>query len=641
MPHSLPHKLSSTQQHFSKQRGGQRARNLKHFKETLHSLSGNDPIALISAYLQTPTGRRLVPVLWNTLEGSKLSSIASRVLEQHKQAPRQDRKRWLSILASVFTREELSSLGFSFSTSQFQKAHSFDPEVRAIRMTGKKRKPENSLEKETQELIKEHGYKRSRPSPNRTILIRGSETGQKERVAVRYLEDSKSSLFTEFKTTYSTVKVSNLLLYFTETTDSFKVSESSYRKYLPKELKKAKKETDKCPVCEQGKSYKRSLEKLLQNPEGDCSKITTLVSELKVVQIHQNLKTKQSAAFKKQKESLKEHEAIMILDFKENLKLGGGPVEVSSVFYSKVQRTVFTIALITKSLNREQYHYFDFVSDILTHNTAFVIDCVNSLFNSKVFTDYNIKRISVWTDGGPAHFRTLEYCYFMDDLKGRGVFEKVEWNYFIEYHGKNICDSHFAHISGIIKEFERQGTITSTDHLIQVLRTGFRKMFDNSAIRDSVRKKPQNSASVVTVFHYCNPSTKSTSHQLQIKNFKCWYSFQSTDTGVIVATFAGDEDGHLVPRKYKQIKYSIPEKRGTPVQNATVSLATYQKRANIRQRIVNEHKEDEMEEEDDEEMHQEAVDEEEDVLQFGVVPMEVDVAEATPAEFMEIETYSH
>jgi len=52
----------------------------------------------------------------------------------------------------------------------------------------------------------------------------------------------------------------------------------------------------------------------------------------------------------------------------------------------------------------------------------------------------------------------------------RNICDKIYWNYFIEYHGKNFCDAHFAIISKIIVNYEtNQGDIKNTSHLIQIL----------------------------------------------------------------------------------------------------------------------------------------------------------------------------
>ncbi len=59
----------------------------------------------------------------------------------------------------------------------------------------------------------------------------------------------------------------------------------------------------------------------------------------------------------------------MLMDFKENIKIGGSPREVGAVFYSKSQRIIFCATVITKN----DYHFFDFISEDLSHDTFFII----------------------------------------------------------------------------------------------------------------------------------------------------------------------------------------------------------------------------------------------------------------------------
>ena len=106
------------QQPFSKQSGGQYNRNLKLFKVCLTHLSGNEPAFFLVSYLNTPTGRKLGMELMN----SKLKSVLLQILEHHKYAPSKNKKIWLSIIAPIFTRNELKEFGFKFSTNQFTKA---------------------------------------------------------------------------------------------------------------------------------------------------------------------------------------------------------------------------------------------------------------------------------------------------------------------------------------------------------------------------------------------------------------------------------------------------------------------------------------------------------------------------------------
>ena len=59
------------------------------------------------------------------------------------------------------------------------------------------------------------------------------------------------------------------------------------------------------------------------------------------------------------------------------------------------------------------------------------------------------KGLIVWTDTG-THFRCAELAYYLlEELKQERV--SVNWNFFVEKHGKNQRDQHFSSISNFIK----------------------------------------------------------------------------------------------------------------------------------------------------------------------------------------------
>jgi hypothetical protein len=60
--------------------------------------------------------------------------------------------------------------------------------------------------------------------------------------------------------------------------------------------------------------------------------------------------------------------------------------------------------------------------------------------------DQNFKAGIFWMDGGP-HFKNLELFNYFQGWKNRKIFTDVEWNFFVENHGKNPYDSRFSLIS--------------------------------------------------------------------------------------------------------------------------------------------------------------------------------------------------
>ena len=48
-----------------------------------------------------------------------------------------------------------------------------------------------------------------------------------------------------------------------------------------------------------------------------------------------------------------------------------------------------------------------------------------------------------------------------------------EWNFFVEGHGKSICDTHFSVVSKKLKNSSKYNFIKSTEHLIKLLKEDF------------------------------------------------------------------------------------------------------------------------------------------------------------------------
>ena len=90
------------------------------------------------------------------------------------------------------------------------------------------------------------------------------------------------------------------------------------------------------------------------------------------------------------------------------------------------------------------------------------MDCLNIVFCLDQFTAFQFENVYFWTDGGPGHFKTFELVHYFYSLQQKKIFKQVHFNYFIEYHGKSICDSHFSVLSSIIKKYENSvAAITS------------------------------------------------------------------------------------------------------------------------------------------------------------------------------------
>ena len=103
--------------------------------------------------------------------------------------------------------------------------------------------------------------------------------------------------------------------------------------------------------------------------------------------------------------------------------------------------------LCTDDSNKHDYH---FVLQVWVY--LFLHLQLNTLFD----------RISIWSDGGPHHFKT-RYCQFMWHALSRLRFDDkpITHNFFVSYHGHSLADGHAAvvkrclHTRYLLTELER------------------------------------------------------------------------------------------------------------------------------------------------------------------------------------------
>jgi len=236
------------------------------------------------------------------------------------------------------------------------------------------------------------------------------------------------------------------------------------------------------------------------------------------------------------------------MDFKENLSLGHSVEEVSQDFYERPQRSYFTIVVYyedpTTKIRTKKY--FDFLSSILTHDTLFVTECLESVINSEEMKELNLKKLSFWLDNGPAHFRTFEFLGKLSELRKRYL---ISLNYFVEYHGKSSCDSHFS----LVSRYYSRGTsvsarsVRSTEDLMELLREKFSTGKVNVSLQEY--KREVNKTRDVTI--------------LRADNFSCFNYFEFEQREVVGRLEKGSEEMRWeVGRHLKKVQRDYHEKVG-------------------------------------------------------------------------------
>lgn len=117
-------------------------------------------------------------------------------------------------------------------------------------------------------------------------------------------------------------------------------------------------------------------------------------------------------------ESIDQNKCIVVIDFKENIRIGGGPVETKANFYEQKMISDLGIAVLYKDKKgNNTKSYYNFFSEILTHDALYPKQCLSELFKREEMQRYDT--ISIWSDGGN-HFRSREFL--------AGVFEELHFN---------------------------------------------------------------------------------------------------------------------------------------------------------------------------------------------------------------------
>jgi hypothetical protein len=116
--------------------------------------------------------------------------------------------------------------------------------------------------------------------------------------------------------------------------------------------------------------------------------------------------------------------------------------------------------VVKREGNDYSRHYFDYLCEKESHDTLFVHQTWNHLFQSSTFTD--VTEILLWSDGGPHHFKIYRTLYLMWQLQHEyGI--TIQYNFFASSLGKSLCDAHI----GVSKQRDR--SVAKSDHDIDTI----------------------------------------------------------------------------------------------------------------------------------------------------------------------------
>lgn len=337
------------------------------------------------------------------------------------------------------------------------------------------------------------------------------------------------------------------------------IAQKTFYNLIPSNFIKSKKETDKCNIC-------NPLKKL-QKKEDDYRKDGLVVpeklkSEIKVIKNHKKFQEHQKNQYDKDVNDLKQDDAIIVLDFKENIKVGGGPIETSQCFYDKTPVSVLGFALITKKDNIVNYEYHDFLSEILSHDSLFAGECLINLLKSDRCK--NIKNLKIWSDNGN-HFRSQEFLHFVFNEASKIIKEDIKLNRFVECHGKSVVDGHFGVLTRTFKQKEKELYIKNIHDL--------KKVFENEEYRknNSLEREKSSNISQKSFFYIYDRISRGMKYQLKIKDLALCLSYTMIDRKLFASplTFSCISN-------YREIEYNVvssDDKRSTKRSEDTLNNA--------------------------------------------------------------------
>jgi hypothetical protein len=477
------------------------------------------------------------------------------------------KRQWLSIVQkSGLTFSNLKKSGWKMSNNRksWHTAQKHSSELYAGAPVPEKR-GRNNLEVEIGESIitflksSDNTY----PASNRSVYMGKDLSGEKIWTPVIYRNKSVACLYD-----FWVLKRKN---------EQKKICcQSKFRETLKKlkYIKKPKKSTDMCHICESGKKIIKKLSLLNENK--NQSKNEEI--EVKKLKVREELYKKHLFIADSQKKSFNDQikkinsttQAIIIIDFKQNVTINQDTyVELGRDWYKSPQRTVFGVVVyfFNSEENTINKCFFDFFSKYMNHNSHFVITALKNLFETKFFTSKKFTDLSFWMDNGPCHFKTKELFNYFSQL-GNGVNTKVQWNFFGEYHGKNPCDTRFSQISYMLKQHvnnQNNKKIKSTKALVRSIRNE-QNIFNERRINliNEITKKNENNEKKLIV-----PKSPKISYQillnvedepkkrnvLVINKIKLFYSFKINQENKISSfIYTNDEICEISKKKVKEVR---------------------------------------------------------------------------------------
>ncbi|PVV01677.1 hypothetical protein BB560_003895 [Smittium megazygosporum] len=299
----------------------------------------------------------------------------------------------LALVSQVYTIEQLKDFGFEFSSNQYSLSRKKASEENFTLVEYERHSPtsKTKVSDETKAKVSDILHEFSNSSSS-TISLGTAGNGYQE---IRYLTKPKRDI-------YYVLKEKNPGIQFS-----------------PKKIKK-------------------NYDTAKANENASLEQIMRLRVATEEFEVHKRLALEQRKNFKNQISGLS-------ADYKENFKIGGGPIETTRYFYQKSQISELCTCVVSKSGDQIQRRYYNYLSENLSHDSLYAINCLKKLLYRLEFQEF--EEVNLWSDSGP-HFKNADYLYSVC-LELPQIFpsKKFKLNYFMENHRKSDVDGHFGDLS--------------------------------------------------------------------------------------------------------------------------------------------------------------------------------------------------
>lgn len=318
------------------------------------------------------------------------------------------------------------------------------------------------------------------------------------------------------------------------------IAQKTFYKLIPSNFIMSKKETDKCNICTSFKNLQKKEEDFRKNGLIIPNK---LKEEIKSIKNHKKFQVHQKNQYNQDVKDLKENDAILILDFKENIKVGGGPVETSQSFYDRTPVSILGFALVTKPNNKINYEYHDFLSEILSHDSLFAGECLIKLLNSERFNGIN--NLKIWSDNGN-HFRSQEFLFFVFKEASKIIKGDIKLNRFVECHGKSVVDGHFGVLTKLFKQKEKELYIKDIHDL--------KKVFEDEELRKSSMQNREESSNISqkSFYYLYDRISRGQKNQIKMKGLTLYLSYTMIDGKMFASPLTFNSIS-----EYREIEYDV------------------------------------------------------------------------------------